>query len=78
MGHYSKGRGALSNPPNRFAATQVADVDDGWSAQEVPDSIATHVRAERARTIISTNQSPDIPFEQSINHTPVIAAPSIA
>jgi DNA repair photolyase len=67
MGHYLKGRGALSNPPNRFAATQVTDVDDGWSTQEVPDSIATHVRPERARTIISTNQSPDIPFEQSIN-----------
>ena len=67
MGHHLKGRGALSNPPNRFAAMQVTDVDDGWSAQEVPDSIATHVRPERACTIISTNQSPDIPFEQSIN-----------
>ena len=67
MGHYLKGRGALSNPPNRFAATQVAAVDDGWSVHEVPDSIATHVRPERARTIITTNQSPDIPFEQSIN-----------
>jgi DNA repair photolyase len=67
MGHYLKGRGALSNPPNRFAATQVAAVDDGWSVHEVPDSIATHVRPERARTIIMTNQSPDIPFEQSIN-----------
>jgi DNA repair photolyase len=62
-----KGRGALSNPANRFAATRVNEVDDGWSAQEVPDSIATHVRPELARTIITTNQSPDIPYEQSIN-----------
>jgi DNA repair photolyase len=67
MSQYLKGRGALSNPPNRFAATRVSDVEDGWSPQEVPDSIATQVRPERARTIISTNQSPDIPFEQSIN-----------
>ncbi len=67
MGHYLKGRGALSNPPNRFAATNVADIEDGWSLQEVPDSIATQVRPEKARTIITTNQSPDIPFEQSIN-----------
>ncbi len=67
MAHYLKGRGALSNPDNRFAATRVAAVDDGWSAQEVPDSIATHVRPERARSIITTNQSPDIAFEQSIN-----------
>jgi DNA repair photolyase len=67
MAQYLKGRGALSNPANRFAATQVTDVEDGWSAPEVPDSIATQVRPERARTLITTNQSPDIPFEQSIN-----------
>jgi DNA repair photolyase len=67
MAQYLKGRGALSNPANRFAATRVTGVDDGWSVQEVPDSIATHVRPERARTIITTNQSPDIPYEQSIN-----------
>jgi DNA repair photolyase len=67
MGHHLKGRGALSNPANRFGATSVTDVDDGWSPQEVPDSIATEVRPERARTIITTNRSPDIPFEQSIN-----------
>jgi DNA repair photolyase len=67
MSQYLKGRGALSNPPNRFAATRVADVEDGWSLQEVPESVATHVRPERARTLITTNQSPDIPFDQSIN-----------
>jgi DNA repair photolyase len=67
MSQYLKGRGALSNPANRFSATRVTDVEDGWSLQEVPDSIATQVRPERARTIITTNQSPDIPFEQSIN-----------
>jgi DNA repair photolyase len=42
-------------------------VDDGWYRDEVPDSIATQVRPEAARSIITRNDSPDIPFEQSIN-----------
>ena len=67
MAQNFKGRGALSNPPPRFEATRSQAVDDGWYAQELPDSIATRVVPERARSIISTNDSPDIPFEQSIN-----------
>src|ERR1700733_14453624 len=67
MAQYLKGRVALSNSGNRFAANRATGVDDGWSIQEVPDSIATHVRPELARTIITTNQSSDIPYEQSIN-----------
>jgi DNA repair photolyase len=47
--------------------TGVESVDDGWYREELPDSIATHVRPEPARSIISRNDSPDIPFEQSIN-----------
>src|SRR5690606_151475 len=56
------GRGATLNLPGRFA-TRVAEHD----AQDTPDSVATEVRPERARSIISINRSPDIPFEQSIN-----------
>ncbi len=67
MAQNFKGRGALSSPPGRFDATRTEAVDDGWYAQELPDSIATRVMPERARSIISTNDSPDIPFEQSIN-----------
>ncbi|MGH8206510.1 MAG: PA0069 family radical SAM protein [Steroidobacteraceae bacterium] len=62
-----KGRGALGNPPPRFLRESTEAVDDGWYRQEVPDSIATEVRPEPARTIISRNGSPDIAFEQSIN-----------
>jgi DNA repair photolyase len=62
-----KGRGALGNPPPRFLRTGIESVDDGWYREELPDSIATEVRAEPARSIISRNDSPDIPFEQSIN-----------
>jgi DNA repair photolyase len=62
-----KGRGATINPPARFAQTLQQAVDDGWFQDAVPDSIATEVRPEAARTVISRNDSPDIPFTQSIN-----------
>ena len=57
-----KGRGATANPAGRFAST-VRDRD----AADEPDSLATEVRVESARSIITRNNSPDIPFEQSIN-----------
>jgi DNA repair photolyase len=61
------GRGALSNPPPRFLDRSGERIDDGWYQNEVPASIATQIRPESARSIISHNESPDIPFEQSIN-----------
>ncbi len=61
------GRGALSNPPGRFDLNRLAPVDDGWYLEDGPDSIATTLEPEQAREIITTNDSPDIPFEQSIN-----------
>jgi DNA repair photolyase len=62
-----KGRGATINPGGRFASRQQQAVDDGWYQEATPDSIATEVRPEAAHTVISRNDSPDIPFEQSIN-----------
>jgi DNA repair photolyase len=61
------GRGALSNPAGRFDLQRLERVDDGWYIEESPESIATTLLPEHAREIISTNDSPDIPFEQSIN-----------
>lgn len=61
------GRGALSNPPGRFEKQRLSEVDDGWYQEEVPESIPTTLEPDRARGLISTNDSPDIPFEQSIN-----------
>jgi DNA repair photolyase len=61
------GRGALSNPPGRFDQQQLDQVDDGWYQDEVPASIPTTLEPDRAREVITTNDSPDIPFEQSIN-----------
>ena len=62
-----KGRGALSNPGGRFERTNLEAVFDGWYVDEQPDSIATVLEPDRARGIITRNDSPDIPFEQSIN-----------
>lgn len=62
-----KGRGAIGNPQPRFLRTGIESIDDGWYREEMPVSIATQVRPEPARSIISRNDSPDIPFEQSIN-----------
>ena len=62
-----KGRGALGNPQPRFLKPAIESLDDGWYRDEIPDSIATQLRPEAARSIITRNDSPDIPFEQSIN-----------
>ena len=67
MNRVLKGRGATINPAARFAGVVTEEFDDGWHRDAVPDSIATEVRAELARSVISRNDSPDIPFEQSIN-----------
>src|SRR6516165_4562245 len=61
------GRGTLSNPPGRFDKQKLEQVDDGWYQEDVPDSVPTTLEADRAREVISTNDSPDIPFDLSIN-----------
>jgi len=72
IGELMKSRATGLNPHNRFQAI-VTDrqVDDGWyqdpADDSCPDSIATEVVDEQVKTIISTNQSPDVPFDQSIN-----------
>lgn len=65
--HAFKGRGALSNPPGRFEKQEIEAVDDGWYQDEVPESIPTTLEPDHAREVISSNDSPDIPFERSIN-----------
>jgi len=63
-----KGRGAASNPEGRFETRSAEGFDDGWERELEPaPHPATTVTEERARSIISRNDSPDIPFEQSIN-----------
>ncbi|MBC9252939.1 radical SAM protein [Pseudomonas alcaligenes] len=61
-----RGRGTASNPHNRYAPQRIIASDDGWF-QEVPPSRATEVRVEMAKSIISRNQSPDLPFDRTLN-----------
>ena len=67
-----KGRGAASRIAGRFEQTVAVGEDDGWGSvyedlgEEAPRP-ATTVTEERARTIVSHNQSPDVGFSQSIN-----------
>ena len=62
-----RGRGTASNPHNRFAPTRSQAEDDGWFQAETPPCRATEVRAERAKTVITRNQSPDVGFDRSVN-----------
>jgi DNA repair photolyase len=62
-----KGRGASSNPAGRFDSLTIERADDGWYQEETPDFLAETVLPDRARGIISTNDSPDVGFDQSIN-----------
>ena len=67
----TKGRGAASRVAGRFEKRELRGEDDGWgSVYEGMDdapSPRTQVTEERARSIISRNQSPDIAFSQSVN-----------
>jgi DNA repair photolyase len=63
-----KGRGALSNPPVRFESTVVEKSDDGWyQEEEGTTSLPQTVLPDRAKSVITTNNSPDVGFDQSIN-----------
>jgi DNA repair photolyase len=65
-----KGRGAASNPEGRFETVRHQAEDDGWShalLDETAPRPRTEVTEERARSLISRNDSPDIHFTQAIN-----------
>ena len=68
-----KGRGAASQVVGRYEKAVSAGEDDGWGSLYAEDETdptsapRTEVRIERARSIISRNQSPDVGFSQSVN-----------
>lgn len=61
-----KGRGAISAPAGRFSATAI-EFDDEESCARAAEAPETTLRAMPAGRIISTNTSPDVPFDRSIN-----------
>jgi len=65
-----RARATAQNDPSRFDPYRREVLDDGWldTVQvEAGAPIRTSVRNERARRILTKNQSPDIPFDRSIN-----------
>jgi DNA repair photolyase len=66
-----KGRGAVSNLQGRYEVNGREAFDDGWVHDEDEDGEATpfktQVTDEFAKTILSRNASPDIPFNVSLN-----------
>ncbi len=75
-----KGRGATFSPNGRFEAWSREAADDGWNhdrdhggdhsedhSEDEATTERTVVTAEQVRSIVSSNQSPDIPFNYSIN-----------
>jgi len=63
-----KARGATSRLAGRFETLAREGFDDGWARDDEPlPPLATAVTEERARSILASNDSPDIPFERSIN-----------
>jgi DNA repair photolyase len=61
-----KGRGSASTLDGRYNEYQRETVDDGWF--QCPDEPKkTQVMLEQAKSIITQNDSPDLPFSQSIN-----------
>ena len=65
-----KGRGAVSNLQGRYEVHAREAFDDGWAREDEEEGASpwrTVVTEESARTILTRNQSPDIPFNVSLN-----------
>ncbi len=65
-----KGRGAASNPEGRFESVRHQAEDDGWQSALLDVDAPrprTEVSDERARSVITRNDSPDIHFTQAMN-----------
>lgn len=62
-----RGRGAGLNMSGRFEQQVRENFDDGWETLEDLPPFKTEVQVEKPRSIITRNESPDIPFDRSVN-----------
>jgi DNA repair photolyase len=60
-----RGRGAGGNPPNRFEQITL-ERDEEWNPEDDPAPRTQFLR-DLSQTVISYNDSPDIPFRASLN-----------
>ena len=66
------GRGALSTPQSRFHSVQRIPLTDAYADKKedcdlAPKGTRTTVISENAKSILSHNRSPDVPFNTSLN-----------
>ncbi|MBN9031188.1 MAG: radical SAM protein [Rhizobiales bacterium 63-7] len=66
-GSRRRGRGAGLNPEGRFEPREHVAFDDGWQTLDELPALKTEVQVEKPRTAITRNDSPDIPFDRSVN-----------
>lgn len=75
MAEKIKGRGSVSNTTGRFESLQAASLEDGEIAvfqdedpnDPQPKRLRTRFYRDSSRTIVTENDSPDIPFRYSVN-----------
>jgi DNA repair photolyase len=72
--HIIKGRGAATRLAHRFSKDERNAFDDGWGTLEEGAAeaeelmpIATEVRFEDVKSVLTENESPDIYFDRSLN-----------
>jgi DNA repair photolyase len=63
----AKGRGATLQIEGRFESVARERFDDGWHAEEELPPLRTTVTAEKAKSILQRQTSPDLPFDYSLN-----------
>ena len=64
----AKGRGATLQIESRFDSETRERADDGWGASDADlPPLKTTVTVEQAKSVIQRHDSPDLPFEQSLN-----------
>ncbi|MDQ0455013.1 PA0069 family radical SAM protein [Rhizobium paknamense] len=66
-GERRRGRGAGLNPSGRLESQERVAFDDGWQGLADLPVFKTEVQVERPRSVITRNDSPDVPFDRSIN-----------
>lgn len=64
---HAPGRGAATNPKNRFERLEIEPDPDALAADEDRPPLCTQFLRDASQSIITRNQSPDIAFDASLN-----------